>query len=129
MHTLLVDISETASVTDGVIVVLQYSLCIYTPTGRMLHRHVLEKQDGPLGLGLKRVAWHPSGRFIALGGFDDKIRILADVNGWRPVAEIDLPGGIFGNTAQSSTQAGRRVVRHLLDQTKVTSLLKPYSLP
>lgn len=63
-----------------------------------------------LGLGIKRVVWHPSGRFLAVGGFDDRIRILSDATGWRMVAELEMPGGIFGNTAPSGSLVSRRVV-------------------
>lgn len=95
---------------DLILEVSQYGLYIYSPTGRLIHQHVLDQKNGLLGLGIKRVIWHPSGRFLAVGGFDDKIRILADATGWRSVAEVDLPGGIFGNATTAGNLAGRRIV-------------------
>lgn len=32
-----------------------------------------------LGLGVRAVAWHPSGRWLAVGGWDGSVRVLEDV--------------------------------------------------
>jgi hypothetical protein len=37
------------------------------------------------GLGIRTTAWAPGGRFIAIGGWDGKVRVL-ESDGWRCVA-------------------------------------------
>ncbi len=32
--------------------------------------------DPDPGLGIRCVSWHPSGMFIAVGGYDDKVRMV-----------------------------------------------------
>ncbi|KAF8898871.1 WD repeat-containing protein 8 [Infundibulicybe gibba] len=45
------------------------------------------------GFGIRSVAWHPSGLFLAVGGWDDKIHILSAV-GWSEVATLELSSKI-----------------------------------
>ncbi|KAG6911528.1 hypothetical protein DXG01_011830 [Tephrocybe rancida] len=49
------------------------------------------------GLGIRCVAWHPNGMFLAVGGWDDKIHILDNLT-WTPVVTFELssriPNGI-----------------------------------
>ncbi|KAJ7492739.1 quinon protein alcohol dehydrogenase-like superfamily [Mycena latifolia] len=48
------------------------------------------------GFGIRRVAWHPSGMFLAVGGWDDKIHVL-DLT-WSPAVTLELspriPAGV-----------------------------------
>jgi hypothetical protein len=37
------------------------------------------------GLGIRTTAWAPGGRFIAVGGWDGKVRVL-ESDGWRCIA-------------------------------------------
>ncbi|KAF9524092.1 WD repeat-containing protein 8 [Crepidotus variabilis] len=41
------------------------------------------------GFGIRCVAWHPNGMFLAAGGFDDKIHILDSLS-WSEVVTLDL---------------------------------------
>ncbi|EGG12357.1 uncharacterized protein MELLADRAFT_89113 [Melampsora larici-populina 98AG31] len=45
--------------------------------------------DGYLGLGIRHVKWRPGGEYLAIGGWDGKVRILNDIT-WTPICEIDL---------------------------------------
>lgn len=48
----------------------QFKLCILTLAGSLLATF---SPDPDPGLGIRCVAWHPSGSFIAVGGYDDKV--------------------------------------------------------
>ncbi|KAH9823126.1 WD40-repeat-containing domain protein [Melampsora americana] len=45
--------------------------------------------DGYVGLGIRHVKWRPGGEYLAIGGWDGKVRILNDIT-WTPICEIDL---------------------------------------
>ena len=105
----------------------QYTLCVYSPDGRLLTKfspygdlplHTNESTsagipnrstDGWCGLGIRVAQWHPSGKFLAIGGWDTKvchslmlikialrafatsqIRILSDL-AWTPLCVVSLP--------------------------------------
>lgn len=48
----------------------QYKLYIITLAGDLLATFV---PDADPGFGIRTVAWHPSGMFLAVGGWDDKV--------------------------------------------------------
>ena len=48
----------------------QYKLFIYTLTGS-LQGSFSPTED--LGFGIRCVAWHPTGAYLAVGGWDDKV--------------------------------------------------------
>lgn len=39
-------------------------------------------------LGIRAMEWSPSGHFLALGSYDEHLRVLGHLN-WKPVAELD----------------------------------------
>lgn len=41
------------------------------------------------GLGVRRLAWHPSGEFLAVGGYDEHVRILNQQD-WTEVYTLDV---------------------------------------
>jgi len=45
------------------------------------------------GFGVRKVAWHPNGLFLAVGGWDDKIYILDSLS-WSPVTVLELSSRI-----------------------------------
>lgn len=59
---------ENTYETDGA----QYKLHILTLTGD--HLATFAPRPDP-GFGIRTVAWHPTGAFIAVGGWDDKVRL------------------------------------------------------
>lgn len=69
---------------------LEFKLCILTLTGTLLSTFTPEPDAG---LGVRCVAWHPSGSFIAVGGYSDKVYILDGLS-WSCVATLDLSNRI-----------------------------------
>lgn len=76
----------------------QFSMYIHSPIGPLLSHFsptspgfsptststsTLSTEDP--GLGIRTTAWAPGGRFIAVGGWDGKVRVL-ESDGWRCVA-------------------------------------------
>jgi hypothetical protein len=49
---------------------VKYKLSILNLAGTVLRTFV---PDPDPGLGIRSVAWHPSGAFLAIGGWDDKV--------------------------------------------------------
>ncbi|KAF7799243.1 hypothetical protein EIP86_010475 [Pleurotus ostreatoroseus] len=45
--------------------------------------------DPDRGFGVRSVTWHPSGAFLAVAGWDDKVYILESLT-WGPVAVLEL---------------------------------------
>ncbi|KAF5385412.1 hypothetical protein D9757_005386 [Collybiopsis confluens] len=73
---------------------LEYKLYILTLAGHCLKKFAPEPE--PV-LGIREVAWHPSGMFLAILGFDDKVQIL-DALSWSPVTTFEpaskTPSGV-----------------------------------
>ncbi|GAA6058646.1 hypothetical protein JCM10212_004057 [Sporobolomyces blumeae] len=58
-----------------------------TPRDRMR----LERSTSAwVGLGIRTVEWEPSGEFLAIGGYDGKVRILSRLT-WSAIAELACP--------------------------------------
>ncbi|KAL5534433.1 hypothetical protein ACEPAG_895 [Sanghuangporus baumii] len=69
---------------------LEFKLCILTLTGTLLSTFT---PDPDPGLGIRCVSWHPSGSFLAVGGFTDKIYLLDGLS-WSCVATLELSNRI-----------------------------------
>ncbi|THH17388.1 hypothetical protein EW146_g3401 [Bondarzewia mesenterica] len=65
---------------------LEYKLYILSLAGDLLGAF---SPDPDPGFGVRNVAWHPSGIFLAVGGWDDKIHILEQFT-WSRVATLEL---------------------------------------
>ncbi|KAI5478150.1 WD repeat domain 8 [Pseudohyphozyma bogoriensis] len=101
---------------------LDYRLHIYSADGRKLatfepyatsgtsssgagaeeESEVEKKRDersksGFVGLGIRTVVWHPSGEWIAVGGWDNKVRVLTR-HTWHPVTELSPPPKLSQST-------------------------------
>jgi hypothetical protein len=50
----------------------QNQLHVFTPQGRLLATFT-PPQPSACGLGIRTVSWHPSGRFLAIGGWDGHV--------------------------------------------------------
>ncbi|WVF71024.1 hypothetical protein IAT40_005820 [Kwoniella sp. CBS 6097] len=74
---------------------LSYSIHIHSPIGpRLSHFSSSSPTFTPAedpGLGIRTVSWAPGGRFLALGGWDGRVRIL-ESEGWRCVGMIQWSG-------------------------------------
>ncbi|KAI0053377.1 YVTN repeat-like/Quino protein amine dehydrogenase [Auriscalpium vulgare] len=65
---------------------LDYKLYILSLTGEL--QGSFSPSPDP-GFGIRNVAWHPSGMFLAVSGWDDKIHVLESVT-WSRVATLEL---------------------------------------
>ncbi|XP_047323921.1 WD repeat-containing protein WRAP73 [Impatiens glandulifera] len=62
---------------------LEYRVLVYSPDGRCL----LKYQAYESGLGVKNVSWSPSGQFLAVGSYDQMLRVLNHLT-WKVFAEF-----------------------------------------
>ncbi|DAZ96823.1 TPA: hypothetical protein N0F65_007084 [Lagenidium giganteum] len=63
---------------------LEFRVLFYSIDGKLLAKY----QAYENALGLKSMAWSSSGQFIALGSYDDHLRVLSHLN-WKPMVELD----------------------------------------
>lgn len=50
----------------------QYKLYVLSLTGNTISSFVPDPEPA---FGIRNVAWHPSGMFLAVGGWDDKVKL------------------------------------------------------
>ncbi|KAB2053718.1 hypothetical protein ES319_A12G206800v1 [Gossypium barbadense] len=62
---------------------LEYKVLIYSPDGRCLFKY----QAYESGLGVKSVSWSPCGQFLAVGSYDQMLRVLNHLT-WKTFAEF-----------------------------------------
>ncbi|CAI0383938.1 unnamed protein product, partial [Linum tenue] len=62
---------------------LEYKVLIYSPDGRCLFKY----QAYESGLGVKSVSWPPCGQFLAVGSYDQMLRVLNHLT-WKTFAEF-----------------------------------------
>ena len=72
--------------------VLDYKVLMYSMNGRCLATYSAYEH----ALGVKTVTWAPSGQFLAVGSFDEKLRVLNHLT-WRAVAEHTHPLTVDSN--------------------------------
>uniref|UniRef100_A0A0X3NRC1 WD repeat-containing protein WRAP73 n=3 Tax=Schistocephalus solidus TaxID=70667 RepID=A0A0X3NRC1_SCHSO len=65
------------------------TVAIFTADGRHLHTFSMSKGEN-YHLGVKSIAWSPSGQLLAIGGFDQKCRILNHAN-WSCLVVLQHP--------------------------------------
>ncbi|GLB36033.1 putative WD40 repeats [Lyophyllum shimeji] len=65
---------------------LEYKLYVLNLAGIVIATF---SPDRDPGLGIRCVSWHPSGMFLAVGGWDDRVHILDNLS-WSPVATLEL---------------------------------------
>ncbi|RDX44321.1 WD repeat-containing protein 8 [Lentinus brumalis] len=65
---------------------LEYKLYIVTLAGNVVGTFSPEPDPG---FGIRSVAWHPSGMFLAVAGADDKVHILESLT-WNAIATLDF---------------------------------------
>lgn len=59
---------------------------IYYPDGRLVSSYSAYE----FGLGIKTVKWSPSSQFLAVGSYDQKVRLLNHYT-WKPIIEFSHP--------------------------------------
>ncbi|OIV90622.1 hypothetical protein TanjilG_01703 [Lupinus angustifolius] len=99
MGTFAVDTVDLADIEwspdDSAIVIwdspLEYKVLIYSPDGRCLFKY----QAYESGLGVKSVSWSPCGQFLAVGSYDQMVRVLNHLT-WKTFAEFMHPNTVRG---------------------------------
>lgn len=83
------------SADDSAIVIwdspLEYKVLIYSPDGRCLAKY----QAYESGLGVKSVSWSPCSQFLAVGSYDQMLRVLNHLT-WKVFAEFLHPSAVRG---------------------------------
>jgi hypothetical protein len=62
------------------IFLMQYNVFIYHPDGRLAANY----SAYDCGLGIKSVAWSPSGQFLGIGSFDERVSFTYIVSITKP---------------------------------------------
>ncbi|CAG0915137.1 unnamed protein product [Notodromas monacha] len=88
---------------------LKYQAVLYTPNGHLLGTFAPQEWI----LGVRSIAWAPNSKFIALGSFDQKVRVLNHIT-WMPVTVWDHPAVI-------EEDAGRGFIVYLEKPVTVSS--------
>lgn len=70
---------------------LEYKVLIYSPDGRCLSKY----QAYESGLGVKSVSWSPCSQFLAVGSYDQMLRVLNHLT-WKVFAEFVHPSAVRG---------------------------------
>lgn len=70
---------------------LDYKVLIYSPDGRCLSKY----QAYESGLGVKSVSWSPCGQFLAVGSYDQMLRVLSHLT-WKVFAEFTHLSNVRG---------------------------------
>ncbi|XP_072012415.1 WD repeat-containing protein WRAP73 isoform X2 [Engystomops pustulosus] len=65
---------------------LEYKVLLYSLDGRLLSTYSAYEWS----LGIKSLTWSPSSQFLAVGSYDEKVRILNHVT-WKPIKELVHP--------------------------------------
>ncbi|XP_049609478.1 WD repeat-containing protein WRAP73 [Syngnathus scovelli] len=68
---------------------LEYKVLLYSLDGRLLFTYSAYEWS----LGVKSVAWSPSSQFLAIGSYDEKVRILNHIT-WKKIAQFEHPAVI-----------------------------------
>ncbi|KAK9699303.1 hypothetical protein RND81_08G166000 [Saponaria officinalis] len=72
---------------------LEYKVLVYTPDGRCL----LKYQAYESGLGVKSISWSPCGQFLAVGSYDQTLRVLNRLT-WKVFAEFTHLSNLRGSS-------------------------------
>ncbi|XP_029362643.1 WD repeat-containing protein WRAP73 isoform X2 [Echeneis naucrates] len=73
---------------------LEYKVLLYSLDGRLLSTYSAYDWS----LGVKSVTWSPSSQFLAIGSYDEKVRILNHIT-WKKIAQFDHPATINSSKA------------------------------
>lgn len=65
------------------VVIWFLQVLIYSPDGRCLFKYLAHES----GLGVKSVSWSPCGQFLAVGSYDQMLRVLNQLT-WKVFAEF-----------------------------------------
>ncbi|RPD56789.1 WD repeat-containing protein 8 [Lentinus tigrinus ALCF2SS1-7] len=104
---------------------LEYKLYIVTLAGNVVGTFSPEPDPG---FGIRSVAWHPSGMFLAVAGADDKVHILENLT-WNPIVTLDLPTRIPAGVHIWREPAGWLEATHGRGFLSYERIQPPFTLP
>ncbi|XP_066547165.1 WD repeat-containing protein WRAP73 [Amia ocellicauda] len=84
---------------------LEYKVLLYSLDGRLLATYSAYEWS----LGIKSVVWSPSSQFLAIGSYDEKVRILNHVT-WKTITDFQHPAAISSSKAVVYREVERRPV-------------------
>ncbi|KAM3872419.1 WD repeat-containing protein WRAP73 [Diretmus argenteus] len=84
---------------------LEYKVLLYSLDGRLLSTYSAYEWS----LGVKSVTWSPSSQLLAIGSYDEKVRILNHIT-WKKMAEFEHPATINNQKAVVYKEVERRPV-------------------
>ncbi|GAA5898886.1 uncharacterized protein JCM6883_003460 [Sporobolomyces salmoneus] len=70
------------------------SLRIGNPEKAPRPASITSSPGGYVGLGIRTVEWSVDGEFLAIGGYDGKIRVLSKSVNWELITELSVPNKI-----------------------------------
>ncbi|KAF3860263.1 hypothetical protein F7725_000518 [Dissostichus mawsoni] len=73
---------------------LEYKVLLYSLDGRLLSTYSAHEWS----LGVKSVTWSPSSQFLAIGSYDEKVRILNHIT-WKKITQFEHPATINNTKA------------------------------
>ncbi|KAL3064019.1 hypothetical protein OYC64_000344 [Pagothenia borchgrevinki] len=73
---------------------LEYKVLLYSLDGRLLSTYSAYEWS----LGVKSVTWSPSSQFLAIGSYDEKVRILNHIT-WKKITQFEHPATINNTKA------------------------------
>lgn len=73
---------------------LEYKVLFYSLDGRLMSTYSAYDWS----LGVKSLTWSPSSQFLAVGSYDEKVRILNHIT-WKKIIEFDHPATINNTKA------------------------------
>lgn len=73
---------------------LEYKVLLYSLDGRLLSTYSAYEWS----LGIKSVSWSPSSQFLAIGSYDEKVRILNHIT-WKKIAQFEHPSSMSNTKA------------------------------
>ncbi|KAI0667380.1 WD repeat-containing protein 8 [Trametes maxima] len=104
---------------------LEFKLHIVSLAGNVLGTFSPEPDPG---FGVRMVSWHPSGKFLAVTGSDDKVYILESLT-WNPIAIFDLPTRIPAGVAVWREPSGWLEATHGRGFLSYERIQSPFTLP
>ncbi|XP_070766775.1 WD repeat-containing protein WRAP73 [Enoplosus armatus] len=82
---------------------LEYKVLLYSLDGRLLSTYSAYEWS----LGVKSVTWSPSSQFLAIGSYDEKVRILNHIT-WKKITQFEHPATISNTKAVVYKEVERR---------------------
>lgn len=99
---------------------LEYKVLLYSLDGRLLSTYSAYDWS----LGIKSVCWSPSSQFLAIGSYDEKVRILNHIT-WKKIAQFEHPATLDNTKATVYKEVERRPARsseEILSQNITSSI-------